>query len=397
MKNERLADILNRVMTEQASEAEHKEMLDLIADPDNEQEVKQQLFEAYQNAGDLTDVVPETRQQILQAIFESDRELKTTKPGNNFGSMSRWIAAAVAVILLSIGIYWVTSTQLTNKPKLAREKQEVLPGGNRATLTLANGSVISLTEVNQGKIATEAGLTITKLADGRLVYRPIPGSEEDSKGYNTISTPFGGKYEIIFQDGTRVLLNSGSKITYPLVFNDKQRKVTLTGEAYFEVSKDPHRPFIVNTPAVNGIQGQDIEVLGTQFNINAYADEYSYVTTLVEGRVKVATGKTMQEGLLKPGQQSIVRQSLEIRAANLDAALAWKNNLFYFSDLPVKDIMRQLVRWYDIEVIYDEDVPSIGFWGQISRNKKLSEVLESIEETNGVHFRIEGRKVFVTK
>lgn len=398
MKNDRLAYLLNRVMSEQASEAEHTEMLDLIADPTSEADVKSELFNAYKNAGNLSDVMPEKKHQILQAIFDSDKPSGKISYLTILKSPGKWAAAALLFISLSVGIYLIRSAKQEQPQNFTKVKQDVLPGGNQATLTLADGSIISLTEAAQGKIAGEAGLTITKPADGRLLYEADPQNQVKREGYNTITTPLGGKYEVILQDGTQVFLNSGSKIVYPVSFNHTSRKVTLVGEAYFQVSKDPRRPFIVSTPPANGLQGQDIEVLGTHFNINAYEDENSYVTTLVEGSVKVVTETTKDDRLLIPGQQSVLSaQSLDVRKANVDAALAWRNNFFYFTDLPVKNMMRQLARWYNIEVIYEKEIPAIGFWGQISMNKKLSEVLELIEETNGAHFRIEGRKVFVSQ
>ncbi|MGN6417460.1 MAG: FecR family protein, partial [Pseudobacter sp.] len=156
-------------------------------------------------------------------------------------------------------------------------------------------------------------------------------------------------------------------------------------------------PFIVNIPARNNIQEQEIRVLGTHFNVSAYSDEQAAVTTLVEGSVKVILEKSHEEKLLRPGQQAVVKESISVSQANVDAALAWTNDLFYFTDLPLKDMMRQLSRWYDVEIVYEGELPQIGFWAQISKKRSLAEVLASIETTNSIHFRIEGKKLTVTK
>lgn len=394
--HERLAYLLNRLMAEEASEAEHEEMLQLIGDPAHEQHAKNKLFTAYQTAGNLQDLPSEKSQQILEAILQSGPIVARPATKHRILPFRRWAAAAaVLIICASAGFYFLKSSQ-TEPPKQAAVQHDAPPGGNKATLTLANGKVISLTDAGNGKIATDAGLVITKQADGQLLYE-VAGTEEATDGYNTITTPYGGKYEIVLQDGTRVILNSGSKITYPLSFGKTQRKVTLTGEAYFEVAKDESRSFIVATPGTNGVLGQEISVLGTHFNVNAYEDEQAFVTTLLEGSIKIAAENNLGDKLLKPGQQAVIRQSITVSNANVDAAVAWTNDLFYFTDLPLKDMMRKLARWYDVEVVYQGEVPSIGFWAQISKNKNLSEVLATIETTNSIHFKIEGRKLIVSQ
>lgn len=396
IKHERLAYLLNRLMAEEATGEEHAEMLLLIQDPANEDFAKSEIFTAYQTARDPQDLVPEKKQQILEAIFQSDREHKLPAVVTGSFGWRRWAAAAVLVIGASItGFYLLRKSEPAPTLPVA-QKTDIQAGGNKATLTLADGKVISLTDAGNGKIATEAGLVITKQADGQLLYQAVD-KQGEAGGYNTITTPYGGKYRIVLQDGTSVILNSGTSITYPIAFSKDLRKVTLTGEAYFEIAKDESKPFVVNIPAHNNIQEQEIRVLGTHFNVSAYGDEQAAVTTLVEGSVKVALEKSHEEKLLRPGQQAIVKESISVSQANVDAAVAWTNDLFYFTDLPLKDMMRQLSRWYDVEIVYQGEVPQIGFWAQISRKKKLSEVLASIETTNSIHFRIEGRKLTVSQ
>lgn len=383
-------------MAEQASDAEHTEMLQLIQDPANELDAKRTLLHAYQTSTNLCDLSPEKQEQILTAVLQSDKEDIAQTVKLKLFSLKNLAVAAVLLICTSIGFYFLKPVSSRSDRKIAQQ-EDVLPGRKQTTLTLADGSVISLSEANKGKIATETGLVITKQADGKLVYEVLDHGRGPISGFNTIATPYGGKYEITLQDGTRVILNSGSKITYPLSFAKENRTVILTGEAYFEVAKEMNRPFIVHTPSINGISGQDVRVLGTHFNINAYPDEQAFITTLLEGSVKIETENTIEGRLLKPGQQATIKQSIVVSSANVDAAIAWTNDLFDFTDLPLKDMMRKLARWYDIEVVYQGEVAPIGFWAQISKNKKLSEVLASIETTNSIHFKIEGKKVIVSQ
>lgn len=390
-KNERLTYLMRLVMAEKASDTEHSEMLQLINEAENETLAKEELLHAYRNAENLADIHPHQARQILEAILQSDKQIE--KPNFKLHHLRNLVAAAVILVCLSVGFYLLRN-KIDNQQPQPMAQHDVLPGGNRAILTLADGKIISLSDADAGKIAKEAGLIITKKADGQISYEVVDNRQEIG-GFNTIETPYGGKYEVVLQDGTKVTLNAGSKLTYPLAFDKHSRKVVLTGEAYFEVSKDSTRPFFVNTPEAKGIQAQEIKVLGTHFNVNAYEDEQAYITTLAEGSVSIATAGA--ERVLKPGQQSTVKQSIQVDEGNINAALAWKNDVFYFTDLPIQDMMRKLSRWYDIEVVYEGEIPSIVFLAQLSRKKKLSEVLEALEETNRVHFRIEGRKVFVKR
>ncbi|MGN6418298.1 MAG: FecR domain-containing protein, partial [Pseudobacter sp.] len=245
IKHERLAYLLNRLMAEEATGEEHAEMLLLIQDPANEDFAKSEIFTAYQTARNLQDLVPEKKQQILEAIFRSDREHKPPAVLTGSFGWRRWAAAAILVTGISvIGFYLLRKSEPAPALPVA-QKTDIQAGGNKATLTLADGKVISLTDADNGKIATEAGLVITKQADGQLLYEAVDIKGE-AGGYNTITTPYGGKYKIVLQDGTSVILNSGTSITYPIAFSKDLRKVTLTGEAYFEIAKNESKPFIVN-------------------------------------------------------------------------------------------------------------------------------------------------------
>lgn len=303
------------------------------------------------------------------------------------------IAAAIALITLSAALLIYISSGPSN---IGNEKyaNDVAPGGNKATLTLADGKKISLTEAEQGNLALQAGVIITKLADGKIIYSVIATDESTDPAsimQNTISTPNGGKYEVILPDGTKVILNSASSLTFPTAFSATEREVNLDGEAYFEVAKDKNRRFIVNS----GIQS--VEVLGTHFNINAYLDEPSIKTTLVEGSVKVSAGQ--YSTLLVPGQQSVTgrdgARNISKSYVDIEKEIAWKNGILSFEQDDVKSVMRKISKWYDVTIDYSGELPEERFFGEISRQSNLSEVAR-ILELNNIHLEIKGKTVKVS-
>jgi transmembrane sensor len=297
------------------------------------------------------------------------------------------IAAAASILLfISIGLYFfqhrsikVTSQQFTFN--------DIAPGGNKAILTLANGRQIVLTDAQNGQLASESNAIINKTANGQVSYN-VAGRSKSEIVYNTLSTPRGGQYRLTLSDGTIVFLNAASSLTYPATFTGNERKVTLTGEAYFEVAHHASKPFSVITT------GQVVEVLGTHFNVNSYDDEPYIRTTLIQGSVKVS-GSTSQL-ILHPGQQSILmKQSLQVNEADIEETIAWTNGYFRFNDSKIESVMRSLSRWYDIDVIYEGSQTDEGFTGKISRFKNISQVLTMLEKTKAVHFKVEGRRVTV--
>lgn len=309
-------------------------------------------------------------------------------------SYLRYAAAAAVILMVSAMFYFYTSHHQKDKYlNLTAQHQgnDVNPGGNKAVLTLADGSEISLTDAGNGELASQSGITITKTRDGELVYEVGKRNAANSKQYNTISTPAGGQYQINLPDGSKVWLNAMSSLKYPTLFDGTERKVTLSGEAYFEIAKDASRPFMVSSNRAG--HAQEVTVLGTHFNIDSYADEAATKTTLLEGSVKVATGTASK--ILKPGQQSAVSDHIHVTEVDVNQVLDWKNGNFYFYDENIRTVMRKLARWYDVDVVYQGKVPNYGFDAEISRTKKLSEILKGFETTGQIHFKIEGRRVTV--
>lgn len=302
------------------------------------------------------------------------------------------IAVAACVIgLLALGaVIWVKSNSKKEiaaaKPNSKAFKNDVAPGGDKAILKLADGSTIVLDDAHNGALAQQGNTQVIKL-NGKLNYNASPGTNEVL--YNTISTPLGGKYQIELPDGTLVWLNAASSLRFPTAFAGKERSVEITGEAYFEVAKNKAMPFIVS------VNGSEVQVLGTHFNVMAYMDEASVKTTLLEGAVKFV--KDNVTNILKPGQQSQLLKSGQVKVEdgiNVDEVVAWKNDMFNFQGADIGTVVRQLARWYDVEVVYDRTIDDL-FYAKIPRSTKLSEVLNLLELTEKVHFEINGRRVTV--
>lgn len=300
------------------------------------------------------------------------------------------VAAAAVLIILSIGGYFYLQKDLPLKNRVVQQN-DIAPGGNKATLTLADGSKISLTDASNGELAKQSGVKISKLKNGELVYSVI-ANDATQLAYNTISTPRGGVYQVNLPDGTRVWLNAASSIKFPTTFAHlSQRKVELEGEAYFEVAKNKKLPFVVATSR------QQVQVLGTHFNINSYGDEAEVKTTLLEGSVKVFAAN---EVVLKPGQQANVSRNgsgtVQVNTANIVQVMAWKNGFFHFEKDDLPAVMRQLSRWYDIEVVYEVNRHDDEFIGDIPRGIKLSEVLKMLS-FEGTQFQIDGNRLTIKK
>nr|WP_121272912.1 FecR family protein [Pedobacter schmidteae] len=307
------------------------------------------------------------------------------------------IAAAAAIIIV-IGASLFLYQQQTNRSTPAVNQSEIVPGTEGATLTLANGKKIRLSDATTGELAKQGGVSISKTADGQVVYEI--GSAADNgqinPTYNTLSTARGETYQVRLPDGSLVALNAETSLKYPASFaSQKERRVELKGEAYFEVAKDKAHPFLVVSAE------QEIEVLGTHFNVSAYPDDQGTKTTLIEGSVNVDQRDQKrvwtQNRILKPGQQSVMLgHRIDLRTdVDTESVIAWKNGQFVFVNEPIEQIMQKIARWYDVQVIYEGDMSNKAFVGTISRSKPISKVLSMIESTNTVHFKIKGRSVIV--
>jgi len=303
------------------------------------------------------------------------------------------VAAAVAVVIFGAGLFYFSKDMKQVPADQVALVNDVAPGVSGATLTLANGKKIRLSDAVKGELAQQAGVSVSKSADGQLVYevKPGTGASEDLGAINTLSTDKGETYQVKLPDGTVVWLNAASSLKYAAnLLEYGKRKVTLQGEAFFKVAKDKKHPFVVESA------GQQVEVLGTEFNVNAYADEPVVSTTLLEGSVNVFYLKNNSSKILKPGQQSTLKGGdIKVGDADVDQALSWKNGDFVFVGEDLKTVMRQVARWYDVEIEYQGNINSSGVVSTISRTKKLSQLLKALQINQGIHFKIEGRRVLV--
>lgn len=288
--------------------------------------------------------------------------------------------AASVLVALGFGAY-----RITHQPAKT-EVVTIKPGSNKAILTLASGKQIILTNANNGLIANQAGTQIQKTADGKIAYSAM--QKDTVVQYNTLHTPRGGRYEGTLADGTHFILDAASSIKYPVQFTGKERIVELTGQAWFEVKHNAAQPFKV----IAG--GQTIEDIGTQFNVGAYSDEPSFKNTLVEGSIKVAIAK--QAIILKPGQQSIINNNrLTVTDADISEAIAWKNGQTSFKDEDLQTIMRQVSRWYDVDVQYEGAIPQREFAGGISRSANFKDFLKILSFYN-VHYTLNDKTITIT-
>jgi len=330
----------------------------------------------------------------------------------------RWLKfmryAAVLILFLgaSIGAYYLvhrsgtTKTAAITSPK---NRNEVAPGGNKAVLLLANGNRIELDSAHNGELATLGNSQVIKTDSGKLLYKTTGPGDEANNGLNVLSTPRGGTYQVTLPDGTRVWLNAESSITYPTVFTGNNRTVSITGEVYFEVAtlrlsaKGGHTPagqkmpFKVIISPLQGGQGGEVEVFGTHFNINAYNDEEAIKTTLLEGSVKVSSKVNGKSVILKPGEQAEMAAHLPLtthHSADLESIMAWKNGEMVLSHGNVQKLMRDISRWYNVDIEYRGAVPDGKFSGSVNRNIPLSALL-NVLKAYGIDTRLSGKKLIV--
>lgn len=349
----------------------------------------------YENRAEFTLSVQELNDNIKDLDLRTGLNPKVKK----YNFIRPFTAAAAILIVFCTGMYFYTSapTKTTINGSNFSKITDIGPGGNFATLTLADGKSINLNSASDQVILQKDGLSIVNKKNGELIYTSnseldLPKNNYKNKvlATNILTTPKGGQYQVILPDGTKVWLNSVSTLKFPTRFMDDERHVQLTGEAYFEVAKNPEMPFKVT------VNSSTVKVLGTHFNINAYDDMPSTKTTLLEGSIQISNGLTNK--VLKPNQQSVVDKSgsMKVITADTEKAIAWKNGYFIFNRTSLREIMQQISRWYNVEVVYKGEISSEeDLAGKIKRNSNLSKTLKLLE-FSGVHFEVNDHKVIVT-
>ncbi len=388
-EQERLSYLLKRYAANECTAAEFDELLLLIKDNPEQPEMHKGLKDLWEDTNSEPAKNEEEWERLYLSMTEKSSKSTSSKP-------KLWLILSIAASLLIVTtatlIIYKVEKPTTHHVAKVKSAAELVPGGNKAILTLANGKRIILDGKNNGIIASQPGITISKTSDGQLIYQlsKVADQTNDTGIYNIIEVPKGGQFQVTMADGTKVWLNAMSSLRYPLNFKANERRVELDGEGYFEVAKNPSAPFRVQT------RKQTVEVVGTHFNINAYQNENSIRTTLLEGAVKVKSDGN-KSVLLAPGEQaSVTGSSIKVKEIDVELAVAWKNGNFMFNNDNLETIMHQIARWYDVEIVYNnENVKNSLLSGTISRFDNASQVFDILELTGLVRFKVEGRRVIV--
>lgn len=392
--NERLQYLFDRYMRGNITPTEERELMELALLTENEPELLSLMDRQWDNPKGNRALDDVTSDKILERLLKN----QTSRP--LFLLWWKRVAVAASIILvLGLGVYFgfFNAGNKDEKPstEISKTNDVEPPQTNRAMITLIDGSTVYLDSTGDGPLAMQGNIKLVKLANGKISYEatsPQPLSEGEGLRYNTLSNPRGSKViDMVLADGSHVWLNAGSSVTYPVVFAGNERKIAITGEAYFEVSGDKSRPFKVSKGDMT------VEVLGTHFNVNAYDDEKDIKVTLLEGSVRISRDQKVLR--IKPGQQALVTVDNITLNNNpgLEAVMAWKNGRFEFVDTDIEQVMREISRWYDLEVIYEAIPGNAIVAGGISRSADVSKVLKILETSEAIRFRIEGKKVYVIK
>lgn len=389
-KEERISLLLKKVDEQTISEAELQELTEVLGESD---EMEALISSQLQSGSVGTPLPSEQRQQQMMAeILSADRLPDALSPAGRgrLVSLYKKIAVAAAILIIAGVSFWLmrTSSSPSNDTGIASVQQpDKEPGSDIATLTLADGTVIPLDSTTQGKIALQGKTAVTCLNRGELKYNS--GGQSDSGTYfNTVRVPRGGTYVLVLADGTRVWLNAASSLKYPADFTGNFREVELTGEGFFEVTENAAKPFVVQSGNLK------VQVLGTSFNLNTYEEEAAAKASLINGSVKVSTG--VESIILKPGQQAIIPASTRnISVGNFDTeeVIAWKNGFFQFNKID-ESYLRQLSRWYDVDLQFEAPVKPNEFNGRITRQTKLSSIVEALK-ISGIPCRLEKNRLVI--
>lgn len=386
MNTQRVNYLYRLYLDRNMSPSELEEFQQVILDPDHQNVLQQQIEKHWDGLADdnLLDLPQAKMNEVFSTIVAHPQpSARRDKFWPSFA-----FAAAIVIVVFGAGLFYYSLNTKPQQTEQLANKNEITPGIQAATLTLANGKKIRLDDTANGLLAKEAGVTITKSASGQLIYE-IKDADAEKNKINTLSTAKGETYQLRLPDGSLVWLNAASSLTYPVnLIESEKRRVRLEGEGYFEIARDKTHPFVVES------KGQQIEVLGTHFNVSNYSDEPLVRTSLLEGSIQI-NGKT----ILKPGEQSSVNAAGKITVEKVDVnkSVAWKNEKFAFEDDNIESIMRKLARWYNVEIIYQGDFSQRTFSGTISRRDDISRILDKIAFTQVVRFKIDGKRIYVSR
>lgn len=394
MSNHRLKYLLDHYVLKTITPEEEKELFQLIDQGNHDEQIKEYMSVVWKGMEYSELMTKQQSKKILKAVFSHEQ---TKVVSINAASKRKfiWAAASIMLVIACASLFLLvrkhSSTQVMSKSESKQQTNDIMPGTSGAILKLDDGSSVVLDNAANGNLVQQGNTLVVK-SGAAISYVNGKGESEKQVQYNTVETPRGRQFQLVLEDGTKVWLNAASSIRFPVAFIGDQRKVEITGEAYFEVAKNKQKPFQVMC------NGSMVEVLGTHFNVNAYEDEESMNTTLLEGSVRVEKGKDQK--IIKPGEQAQVHHDGSVRtltSVNVDEVVAWKNNSFLFDNTDVKKLMRQLSRWYNVDIEFkgQTDEP-LTFNGMIPRTVTLSTVLKMLESTGDVKLSIEGKKIIVS-
>lgn len=392
---EPIRQLLNKYLQGQMTLKERLDLNRLINDPASKEELLSFISEQYSAEHALPGSLSQKEYDaVLARVLADDlpAPMEVRRTGFRIAYLRKWWAAAsVLMITVATLYFWLKAPDEVKPVDVAVQSENIQPGKEGALLTLADGSKVSLDTLRNGVIAMQDGVT-ARVVDGVLQYN----GKSSGMVFNTMSTPRGRQFHLTLPDGTGVWLNAASSIRYPVAFDARERKVEVTGEVYFEVMKNKQHPFIVN---VNN--RMEVEVLGTDFNINAYDNESAIAATLLSGSIKVIKSDVADQLVLKPGQQALMNNAATaqhgiqlVPDADIEKVTAWRKGLFNFRDIPFDEAMRQLQRWYDIEVVYENGVPDIELMGEMTKGVSLNGLLLGLGKL-GLNYRLEGRKLII--
>lgn len=403
MPTDRLNFLIGLYFDKTIDEAQLHELSHWVTIHSSDEDLIRLLEQAWNNHKALDTMSEVDSDKLIAGILKSPSLTNFKANSANVNSVNArifWLkriaVAASLLIVCSIGYFSlkppVSQPNVKTIAQVRTDKNDISPGGQKALLTLSDGSQIVLDSASNGLLSQQGGTKVIKLANGQLEYATNKGTGTETV-YNTMSTPVGGQYQLTLPDGSKVWLNASSSIHYPTSFTQNERRVTITGEAYFEITKDANKPFIVKM-----YNSAEVKVLGTHFNIKSYADEEEIKATLLEGSITISNG--LKNNLLVPGSQAQLDKSGAIKVqanADLEEAVAWKNGNFQFNGADVTVVLRQAARWYDMEVVYiGKSTSENKFTGKIPMSVNLSRLLKWLEYSD-VHFKLEGKKLTVTQ
>ncbi|WP_207514722.1 FecR family protein [Longitalea luteola] len=403
MADARLDMLIDRFRNKTITDAEHAELLELLAQLENARTARQFFKDVAAGQRDNDQHFSATESQELYAAVQASIGAKDKKPVIRMLPLWKWAGIAAAACIVLVAGYWLMQPTAPKQGKPVAQTPahtpDLLPGkNNKAVLILADNKQIVLDSTGAGLLSMQGNSRVIKDENGQIVYKGEHTDNHTETVYNTLQIPNGGGYELVLSDGSKVWLNSASRLRFPVNFSGNSREVELSGEAYFEIARDKARPFKVR------FNNNTVEVLGTHFNVNSYTDETTQAVTLLEGSVNVSNAQT--KVIIKPGQQARLNgiKNIQVKEVDVEEAIAWKNGYFIFVEEDIKSIMRKLARWYDFSPEYQGNIGDEQFGGMISRFRNISEVLKMFESTGTIHFKIipgdhsgKGKKIIISK